>query len=899
MKSMQKYLFWVARSHVPSPSERDGGLRDFASLCGMSWRVVAGLGVLQGDPGARERIERALASWLAARAAWWRHAVWSVRDTMHHFLTAYRTPRRLQGAGRLRDGAQGWAFARFGRPGSPNMLDERRKEDLKPEQFKVDAALLRELGERLIGRAHIALAELVKNSYDADAHTCRIEVEDDRIVVSDDGHGISQDEFLKYWMRIGTTHKVVSRQSRHLRRPMTGSKGLGRLSVQFLADEMELESSCTADPGSMLYAYVDWRSIRGGEDLQTVEVGWETISERTTYADDSSVGTRIILTGLKTEWDGEAIEGLGKDVWMLRSPFRGGKGKTKGRTALDFYMELEALGISSARKRFDKLHDALFDNWKARITGVLEDGRRPRNGSEAHVVVEFAPDYPAGVEEARTFRESVSFPVVRQEDESAAGEEPKEDTVDESDGEGDSAAHEPALDKARFTILVFKPKGRQSGLSVGEMREYLRTYGGVSVYDAGFRLPYYGSQDLSGHDWLNVGVDQGRRLNASELLPERFRIAGRYLLDLPNPGRIFGAVDVDTNHEHRIVTGLESGEVWLQIQPGRDRLAPNKPFGQLRDLVRFGLDLYANRYRALADDEAQKQHAKEPPSRVLGNALATLQRHQPEMPEAAYREVRREVVRVRRAVENQSKAIDSRAALLGPLATAGMAALAMNHELTHDAALLDELGDLLADLAVSQPSETVAAAVKSLKEYKSRFSAYRGLFAPLADPDERTAMERLTVESVVGQVVRSLRARLAGVAFGTSGIPRDLLFPVGAFAEWSAVLQNVMFNAWNAMLESDVRVIRFDGSASEARRQYLRVSDTGAGLSMPIEETGILFEAFERRASISAANRSIAIGGQGLGLAIVRMIASSRGVDVGFVRPPSGFATAIEMSWRT
>ena len=43
--------------------------------------------------------------------------------------------------------------------------------------------VLRELGERLIGRAHIALAELLKNAYDADAHTCRIDVESDRIVV--------------------------------------------------------------------------------------------------------------------------------------------------------------------------------------------------------------------------------------------------------------------------------------------------------------------------------------------------------------------------------------------------------------------------------------------------------------------------------------------------------------------------------------------------------------------------------------------------------------------------------------------------------------------------------------------------------------------------------------------
>ena len=371
------------------------------------------------------------------------------------------------------------------------MPDDQLSHNLTPAQFTVDAALLRELGETLIGRSHIALAELVKNSYDADAHTCRIDVEGDRIVVSDDGHGISQEEFIKYWMRIGTTHKVESRRSRDLGRSMTGSKGLGRLSVQFLAHEMELESNCKTDPGSMLYAYVDWRRIRGGEDLQTVDVLWEIRPDTTVYADGSPIGTRITLTGLRSEWDGGAIEELGADVWMLRSPFRGTQGKPRGRTALDFYVDLNAPQIESAKDRFNKLHDALFKNWKARITGVLEDGRRRLDGSQATVTVEFARDYPNGVEEAGTFSETVDFPLSQKAAKSDAQRQEAEE-IDDEEAER-KVATQSTLDKARFVILVFKTEGRQpSGLSVKEMREYLWQYGGVSVYDAGFRLPYYG-----------------------------------------------------------------------------------------------------------------------------------------------------------------------------------------------------------------------------------------------------------------------------------------------------------------------------------------------------------------------------------------------------------------------
>ncbi len=758
-------------------------------------------------------------------------------------------------------------------------------------QFTVDAALLRELGERLIGRAHIALGELVKNAFDADAHTCRVDIENDRIVVADDGHGISQAEFHNYWMRIGTTHKAEARHSRNLRRPMTGSKGLGRLSVQFLAEEMELESTAEEDPESTLYAYVDWRTIQDGEDLQKVDVAWERVPRRGAFADGSSTGTRITLTGLRTRWDAVAIQNLGKDIWLLRSPFRAGAGK--GKTALDFDVDFNAPHIEGAKTHFDKLRDALFNNWKARIIGSLEDGRRGK-GSRATISVEFAPDYPAGAPEGGVYQETLTFPIVR----TAARRAKAEATSDGTDRT--RRATKPELNTARYEILVFKPEGRQpGGLSVGEMREYLRTYGGVSVYDAGFRLPYYGSQDLSGHDWLEVGVDQGRRLVASELLPERLRIAGRYLLDLPNPGRIFGAVDVDTNHEQQFAPRTSGHGDWLRIQPGRDRLAPNKSFEQLRDLVRFGLDFYANRYRAAADDALQKQRSKERPEKAVSGALATVERYKAEVPKPVYREVKRELGKVRKAVRVESEAVDSRAVLLAPLATAGMAALAMNHEFANDAALLRNLANMLRRLAVTDLfSSEIKQSIRTLDDYRARLDVYRRLFSPLIDPEERSATRRLPVHAVVSHVVQTLRPRLTGVAFEIPAFSRQLRFPVGAFAEWCAILQNILFNAWNAMLESEQRVVRFEGSGAGSRRQYLRVSDTGLGLTMPLDEASRLFEPFERRFQITEANRSIAIGGQGLGLAIVRMIAHSRGADAKFVRAPARFSTTIEISWR-
>jgi signal transduction histidine kinase len=65
-----------------------------------------------------------------------------------------------------------------------------------------------------------------------------------------------------------------------------------------------------------------------------------------------------------------------------------------------------------------------------------------------------------------------------------------------------------------------------------------------------------------------------------------------------------------------------------------------------------------------------------------------------------------------------------------------------------------------------------------------------------------------------------------------------------------------------------------------------------------LSEADKLFEPFERRIKISNDKRSIAIGGHGLGLTIVRMIAHRRRADVAFVTPEEGFSTTFEIAWR-
>lgn len=745
---------------------------------------------------------------------------------------------------------------------------------MNQRQFEVDAALIQELGERLIGRPAIALGELVKNSFDADAATCRIEFGKDEITVVDDGHGMSEDDFLNYWMRIGTTHKVEEATSRILHRPLTGSKGIGRLAAQFLASELTLESASVDDPTKSLWAFVDWSTAVAGANLSTVNVAWEIQSTLPAYAAGSRSGTRIRLNKLKSEWNADALRTLGDDVWMLRSPFKKPAQAGKTRSPEDFLIEIEAPEIAGAREAFDERLKTVFSNWRARIRGKLDHGR---SGRPAVVSVEFRSGYPDGSSEAKEFRESVRLPVRK-----------------------DGGSKQPLLDKVNFEILIFKPEGHQAGgISVGDLREYLNTFGNVSVYDTGFRLPYYGSKSYKvGEDWLSIAIDQGRRLSVSELLPEHLRAQNKYMLDLPAPGRILGAVEIGTNHEG--TAAQSSGENHLEIQPGRDRLKDNDAFYQLRDLVRFGLDFYANRFRVLALEAAERegQKARASAAQKYTRVIALLDRSKRQLPASVFRELRQEVNEARKASKAEAEASDRRAALFAPLASAGMAALALNHEITRENNALSRIAGELRTIAAQHGIRELTEIAEEFDQARHRLESLYQLFAPLLSDMDKSATDRLKVRALAEQTVVAMRALMPGVEFDLTGVPPSLRFPLGSLAEWNALLQNVLSNAWNAMLDSKTAEISFRGGTDSRGREWLHISDTGQGLDLPLSETDKLFEPFERRLKISNDKRSIAIGGQGLGLAIVRMIARRRSANVAFAEPEEGFSTTFEIAWR-
>ncbi|WBY08129.1 ATP-binding protein [Sphingomonas sp. 7/4-4] len=600
----------------------------------------------------------------------------------------------------------------------------------KVTYFKADSALLRELGERLVGKPYIALAELIKNAYDADATRCVITLTQSRIEISDDGHGMTEKEFLDYWMTVGTRHKQHSETSRTLNRRVTGSKGVGRLSAQFLAERMQLLSTAKGSR-TRLHAFVDWEtaidtgSLTEAEALYRVEP-----TDPAMYPHSSPSGTLVVLHGLKQLWNEEEIRELGRQIWMLNSPiYLFGNNRRRRGDPNDFRIvfKTDLPGIDEA---FETQLTQALENYQAVIRGKIErDGRR----NTSRVAVAFDDE---------VYSESFDCP----------------DFLREADWE----------------IRIYNLAGRQAGgVSVYDMREYFEKYGGVTVFDKGFRLPYYGSEN----DWLDLEYDHSHRRNRSKLLPDHLHVA-RALNDLPTQGRIFGVVNVNTSRENKLADGSRrsSGE-FLKIQVSRDRLVANKAFSALKDAVRQSIDFYATLKRRRVAEEVELVRPSERPEsklrrlrKLVDDALAS---HPNDETIVA---IEAELDDVDASLEKVRESDEASRVILGPLASAGMAALAIEHETRKEMRAVRSKLRRLIEIANANQIPDLQETATELSKWIDRLEATRNIFLPMMDAEDRERIEPLECETVARTVVDNIRPLLGGVEVSFD-MERGLHFP--------------------------------------------------------------------------------------------------------------------------
>lgn len=199
-------------------------------------------------------------------------------------------------------------------------------------RFKISSALKDLVGKDLIINDNIAIFELVKNSYDAYATKVEITFEEDRIIIADNGKGMTFDDVRNKWLFLGFSAKKDGSEDEHgknasyrdrIKRHYAGAKGIGRFSCDRLGQRLVL-STKDETSSKVTQIFVDWSEFEQDQrtEFAEIEIEYKYIDANIYFPDNSNSGTILEITGLSTtdKWTRKKILELKRSLEKLINP---------------------------------------------------------------------------------------------------------------------------------------------------------------------------------------------------------------------------------------------------------------------------------------------------------------------------------------------------------------------------------------------------------------------------------------------------------------------------------------------------------------------------------------------------------------------------------------------------
>lgn len=165
-------------------------------------------------------------------------------------------------------------------------------------KFNIDLNVLNHLGLNLYTNTPAVLTEIVSNAWDADATEVHIDVnrENGTITIADNGHGMNADDVEHKFLNVGYARREDNRQKSPNGRNVMGRKGIGKLAMFSLANDVSIFTKRKNDDIVALKVNVpDLRqAIKEKREYDT-----ETINDTSFF--NKSHGTIIVLADLARE----------------------------------------------------------------------------------------------------------------------------------------------------------------------------------------------------------------------------------------------------------------------------------------------------------------------------------------------------------------------------------------------------------------------------------------------------------------------------------------------------------------------------------------------------------------------------------------------------------------------
>jgi signal transduction histidine kinase len=273
------------------------------------------------------------------------------------------------------------------------------------KKFKISSALKDIIGRELITNDFVAIFELVKNAFDAHAKRVDIEFDEDKIIISDNGKGMSRADITSKWLFVAYSAKRTEeedadlprdyRDQISLRRGYAGNKGIGRFSCDRLGTKLDFYSRRIG--GERVEAlHVDWTKFEkdSKQEFATVSVDLryrKEFPEPRRAKRPRASGTMLVIRDLREGWDYEKIARLRAYLAKLVDPFQATANlKIFTHVANQEWPDVEG-------KVGNQIID-LLDDKTARIVVKIENGKIHSTLHDRSVLIyeiEEASSYPA------------------------------------------------------------------------------------------------------------------------------------------------------------------------------------------------------------------------------------------------------------------------------------------------------------------------------------------------------------------------------------------------------------------------------------------------------------------------------------------------------------------------
>lgn len=693
------------------------------------------------------------------------------------------------------------------------------------------ARLMKALGEELISNEQVALIELVKNSYDADATIVVVRFigplheGEGAVEVWDNGHGMGADNIQPVWMDIATDHRLRSHLSESRGRRVLGAKGIGRFAAMRLAYRTEVVTRRT-DQGEVAF-----------------KIDWEPFADPDAYLDDMAITWEqrapTVFSG-----EGEALTVLAREQESTGHTTAVAHGTVVRLAALR--RDWNAVDIGNLRQALSRLipppPPAELDVPAEAEFSVWLDVPSPHEGLSGPIAASEALAHPeyriVGIVDA-----DGTAHLTYLERENAQSEDYEVDL--RQPGATDLPSCGPLKLDIRAWNLEADSVRRLLRLETGarnisEIRSLIRKNAGIALYRDGFRVQPYGEP---GNDWLQLDP---RRVNNPTMRLSNNQIAG------------FVYITADDNPE-------------LRDRSHREGLIDAPQYESLKATLIAAINVLeqrryaARRPASSVDGETQRERARGIfEAFSLGPLRRTISQRYPDdaVLNEAFDEVEEEV---REGVQHVQEVLSrfSRLASLGALVDVVL------HDgrgaLNRIAFAMRDLNKAVTRSAAGNDVELSNALTKVAESLEKQRDALDRLFRriePLSGR-RRGRPRRISLHEVLNQAAEVIdtEAKAQTVSITVEGDDQTITADPGDILQ---IMVNLLQNAiyWLSTLpEQDGRRITITTNRGDDRAVTIDVSDSGPGVAP--KDTGLIFDPYY----------STRPDGVGLGLSIAGSIA--------------------------